>query len=294
MKNQLQLSEVKDTLSRGKDYIGVFKEIMDLQEMCQNLKDSKLLEYVPVKIVACLEQFFRDEYREILYNPKTKGKIKDIDIFKNTKYDFDIIDAFEDNTITLVEYLSLLISCSNLEDIDNALSKMLNIDFLKEMKKRDGVRILKSINEIFRLRHIYCHEVPLREEISTSKALELISDSKLFLEHSDDIIRTALYSGMPSGKEEIEFAESEYKKADAELQDLADKIKVIQEHDPVHNSNFTFFEKWKEYREVRAKSESSIFHGKDYLPLYYYKSLERTTRTLIKELKEDYKYELKK
>lgn len=294
MKNQLQLSQVKDTLDRGKDYIGVFKEIMDLQEMCQHLNDSKFLEYVPVKIVACFEQFFRDEYREILYNPKTKKRLKDIKTFKDVKFDFDVIGALEDNTITLVEYLSLLISCSSLEDINNALSKMLDIDFLAEMKKRDGTKILKSINELFRLRHIYCHEVPFREEISTCKAFDFISDSKLFLEYSDDIIRTALYSGMPSGKEEIEIAESEYKKADAELHALVAQIMVIQENDPVHNCNLTFFEKWKEYREVRAQSESSIFHGKDYFPLYYYKSMERTTKTLIKELQEDYKYELKR
>lgn len=57
MRNQLQLSQATETLNRGKSYIEVFKEILDLKEMCQSLDNSVLLEYVPVKLVACFEQF---------------------------------------------------------------------------------------------------------------------------------------------------------------------------------------------------------------------------------------------
>ena len=53
-------------------------------------------------------------------------------------------------------------------------------------------------------------------------------------------------------------------------------------------------DKWKEYREERALCDSSINKKESYLPLHYYRNMERTTKSLIKELKEDYKYELKR
>lgn len=293
MRTRLQLLEVKETLDRGKTYIEVFKEIRDLQDMCQNLDNTKLLEYIPVKIVACFEQFFRDEYLEILYNDKTKKRLKEIDLFKNIKYGLNLIDAFKDNTITIGEYLSYLVPCSKLEDINNALSQLLNIIFLHEFKVKYGDEVLRSIIEVFRLRHIYCHEAPLSEEINQEKAQQLIVDSFQFLEYSDDVIRTALYSDSPNLINELSIAKCNYAKANSELEELIEKIKSKTKEHPLSYSDFSYLNKWREYREERAKCDS--FVDKDnYLPLYYQRSLERTTRTLIKELKEDFKYELRR
>ena len=293
MKNQLQLSQATETLSRGTSYVEVFKEIMDLQEMCQSMENSLLLEYVPVKIVACFEQFFRDEYMEILLNPKSKQRLKEVDFFKNAKFDFNLLGAFEDSTITLGEYLSLLIPCSKLEDINKALSQLLDINFIGELQKYDENDIIESVNELFQLRHIYSHEVPLGDMINTEKATKLINASKCFLEFSDDIIRYKLYSDQSTSKEEFEIAKCNYEKANCELEALIDSIQSKTGKRSFSYSDFGYIKKWKEYREERAKCESST--NKDfYSPVYYQRSLERTTKTLIKELKDDYKYELKR
>lgn len=293
MRTRLQLSQIKETLDRGKTYIEVFKEIKDLQDMCQNMDNTKLLEYIPVKIVACFEQFFRDEYLEILYNPNTKKRLKDIDLFKNVKYDIDLIDAFNDNTITIGEYLSDLVPCSKLEDINNALSQLLDIKFLHEFEVKYGNDIFKSVIEVFRLRHIYCHEAPLCEDIIPEKAKQLIADSYQFLEYSDDVIRTALYLDSPNLIDELSIAKCNYSKANSELEELIERIKFKTKERSSSYSDFGYLNKWKEYREERAKCDSSV--DKDnYLPLYYQRSLERTTKTLIMELKEDFKYELRR
>lgn len=295
MKKQLQLSELTESLERGKNYFQVPRELYDLQELCYKMDNPQLIEYVPVKIVACFEQLFRDEYQEILENPKVKKTLKNIDLFKDTKFNFDIIGAFEENTISLSDYLSLLIPCSKLGDIDNAISKLLGINFLTEFEKKDdGKVILESISEIFRLRHIYCHEVPLKQVLDVDNARKLISHAITFIDNSDDIIRTALYSDHIGGIEEIEIAKKEYEKANKELEELIETLKVKQEKGPFHYNDFSYIEKWKEYREERALCDSSINNKESYLPLHYYRNMERTTKSLIKELKEDYKYELKK
>lgn len=295
MKKQLQLSETIESLERGKTNFRAQIELYDLQELCYKMDNPQLIEYVPVKIVACFEQLFRDEYQEILENPKVKKNLKNIDLLKDTKFNFDIIGAFEENTISLSDYLSLLIPCSKLGDIDNAISKLLGINFLTELEKKDdGKVILESISEIFRLRHIYCHEVPLKQVLDVDNARKLISHAITFIDNSDDIIRTALYSDHIGGIEEIEIAKKEYEKANKELEELIETLKVKQEKGPFHYNDFSYLEKWKEYREERALCDSSINNKESYLPLHYYRNMERTTKSLIKELKEDYKYELKK
>ena len=295
MKKQLQLSELTESLERGKNYFQVPRELYDLQELCYKMDNPQLMEYVPVKIVACFEQFFRAEYQEILVNPKVKKNLKNIDLFKDTKYDFDVIGAFEENDITLSDYLSLLIPCSKLADIDNAISKLLGINFLSEFgKKENGKAILGSVSEIFRLRHIYCHEVPLKKSIDVDSARKLISHAIEFIDDSDDIIRNALYSDHISGIEEIEIAQKEYEKADKELEELIETLKLKQEKGPFHYNDFSYIDKWKEYRKERAFCDTSINNKESYLPLHYYRNMERTTKSLIKELKEDYKFELRK
>ena len=295
MRKQLQLSELTESLERGKTNFQAQIELYDLRELCYTMDNPQLLEYFPVKIVACFEQLFRDEYQEILVNPKVKKNLKNIDLFKDTKFNFDVIGAFEENTISLSDYLSLLIPCSKLADIDNAISKLIGINFLSEFRKKDnGEAILESVSEIFRLRHIYCHEVPLKKNIDIDSARKLISHAIEFIDDSDDIIRNTLYSDHLSGIEEIKIAQKEFEKADKELEELIDTLRLKQDKGPFHYNDFSYIDKWKEYREERALCDSSINNKESYLPLHYYRNMERTTKSLIKELKEDYKYELKR
>ena len=295
MKKQLQLSELTESLERGKNYFQVPRELYDLRELCYKMDNPQLLEYVPIKIVACFEHFFRAEYQEILVNPKVRKNLKNIDLFKDTKYDFDVIEAFEENDISLSDYLSLLIPCSKLADIDNAISKLLGIYFLEEFRKKEnGKAILESVSEIFKLRHIYCHEVPLKKNIDIDSARKLISHAIEFIDDSDDIIRNALYSDHIDSIKEIEIAKAEYEKSDKELEELIETLKVKQDKGRFHYNDFSYIDKWKEYRQERALCDTSINKKESYLPLHYYSNMERTTKSLIKELKEDYKYELKK
>ena len=134
----------------------------------------------------------------------------------------------------------------------------------------------------------------MKQALDVDKARKLISHAIAFIDNSDDIIRTVLYSDHIGGIEEIEIAKKEYEKASKKLEELIETLKVKQEKGPFHYNDFSYIDKWKEYREERALCDSSINNKESYLPLHYYRNMERTTKSLIKELKEDYKYELKK
>lgn len=59
--NRILLSDLKQYIERDKDYIEVQKELENLLCVYQNNDSPKLFEYVPVKIVACFQEFFRDK-----------------------------------------------------------------------------------------------------------------------------------------------------------------------------------------------------------------------------------------
>ena len=295
MKNQIQLSQIQEALARDKNYYEVFKDIYDLEDIYKEIASAQLLEYVPVKIVACFEEFFRGMYKEIIDNPKSRNRLKEVEVLKNARFDYDIIGAFQENEITIGDYLSYLIPCSKLEDINNALSKLLNIDFLTKIKERDKRRatLLKSINEVFRLRHIFCHELPLNVELTQKEVQKFISDSCQFLEFSDDVIKEALYADIPMPFEEIKISKMKLEAADKELNELIALIKSKEDKNEIFYNELSYIEEWRNYRAARAKSESSIPNSGQYFQLYYNLSSERTTRNLIKELKKEFKYVLR-
>lgn len=296
MKNQLQLSQIQEALARDKNYYEVFMDISELEDIYKDISSTQLLEYVPVKIVACFEEFFRGMYKEIIDNPKSRNRLKEVDALKNAKFDYEIISAFQENEITIGDYLSYLIPCSKLEDINNALSKLLSIDFLAKVEEVDKRRttLLKSINDIFRLRHIFCHELPLNVELSHVQVQKLIADSCQFLDFSDSVIKRSLYGDVSIPYEEIKKSQVKFEAADKELNELVALIKSKEDKNNLFYNNLSYIEEWRIYRDARAKSESSIHHSGQYFEIYYNLSSERTTRNLIKELKREFKDELRK
>ena len=120
--NRIPLSDLKQYIERDKDYIEVQKELENLLCVYQNNDNPKLFEYVPVKIVACFQEFFRDKYKVLINDPSNRDKLKEVKAFANVKIDLDVIGAFQESEVSMGDYLSYIIPCSKIEDIDNALT----------------------------------------------------------------------------------------------------------------------------------------------------------------------------
>ena len=299
MGKQLQLLQVQDALNRHKDCYGILGSLCELKELCKKEYDSKLLEIVPIKIVACFEDYFRIKYSEIIDNAKCRGRLKDVKIFKNLQFDFDVLGAFQDNAITLGEYLSYLIPCSKIDDITDTLNILLEIDFFKKLKEQteNAPKLLNSINETFRLRHIFCHEIPKTEELNSEKVSVLLNDAHDFLSIAENIITDVLYPNVPLTTLDMRIEpEKMFVEAEKELESLIEKIKSKdkEQEGDLANAQFNYFENWKQYRDARAKSECSNVEGGSIYPVVYAQCLTTITKAFIKELNEEYKYLLRK
>ena len=135
MKKQIRLSELMGALSRNG--LGHFPsyEIEELKREVKNSENSLLLEYIPVKLVASLEEGFRQQYKSIIDSPFYRKNLKDVKYLKDTKFDFEVISAFEDNEITLGDYISYLLPCNNVQDIISNLNELLGVEFFNKLQE---------------------------------------------------------------------------------------------------------------------------------------------------------------
>lgn len=296
MKTQLQLEQIQEALARRKHHTDVLIDLCSYEYIIESDYDSKLFEYVPIKIVASFEEYFRGKYKEIIDNAEYRKHLKEVEVLKNLKFNFNILGAFQDNEITLGDYLSYLIPCSKFEDINGTLSKLLGFNFIEKIRTRINIapKLFDSINEIFRLRHIFCHEVQQTEIIDFKKAIDLIHDASTFLSVADSIIGDALYPPPPQTTVEMLVeAERMLEESEKELESLIEIIKSKDQEGDISNVNFDYLDVWKQYREARAKSYASMVEGGTLYPIFYTLNLETTTKAFIKELKNEYKYLLR-
>lgn len=290
------LSEIKIYLNRDKGYLGALHELYDLIDLFQESDNVKLFEFVPIKIVACMQEFFRDIYKDIIDTPRYRINLSKVKEFNDTKIDFEAIAAFQEQEVTMGDYLSYMVSCSKIENLDGIISNLMGIKFLDKVKEKDGGdELIASIDKIFKLRHMYCHEVPNAEEITYGEAIKMINDACDFLTLSNGIIFNEIYGeDIQTTADMIDYANKELESANKELDTIVSRIRSITREGYLVNNDLSYIDSWMNYREERAKSESSIVEGGSFYPVLYTQSKVNTTKAFIRELKDNYKYYLKR
>ena len=295
--NCKSLLEIKKYLGRDKHFYDVLYELRGLVDIYKETDELQKFEYVPVKIVACFQEFFRGKYKEIMDDPKFRGRIRNVKALKNIGYDFDILGAFQDNEITLGDYLSYLIPCSRVETIDDTISQLLNINFLNKIKEKASnySELLQSINDIFDLRHMYCHEISAADDLNYDRIKVYVNDAYYFLSLANDVIIEEQFpnSAKTTIEKMIKETTEEFKRVDEDLKSLIEEIRALQMEGDLCSNSLDYIESWKLYRKSKAKSEASLTEGGSIYPVVYAQSMINTTNALMKELKAEYKYALK-
>lgn len=294
--NKLSISQINDVLSRSIDHTEIKIELSQLQRLCEEIGNQALYEYIPIKIVACFESFFREVYKEIIDNHKFRKNLSNITKLKNTSIDFDILSAFHENEVSIGEYFAYLFPCSKFEDIDTIMSSLLEINFSKELKEELGNDILKSINEIFRLRHMLCHEVSQSRDINKETIIRYLKDSCKFIDCSEKVYYRKLYPKELNTTYDMQMnVAEEFYAVEKELDDLIQRIRNLYIPEwYMMSKDLDYIEDWKKYREKRALLESKMCEGGSIYSIVYTHRLIDTTRTFIKELKIKYKHFLRK
>lgn len=276
----------------------------NLANKYKDVQDSELLEYVPVKIVSLFEEHFRQLYAEIIDIPKYRCNLKKVKFLKDLRMDFDVIDAFQNNEVTLGDYLSYYFSCNSVYQVMEQFDQLLNMNVKgKLMEKIVDIELKSSVSEndarkaaslyiesvdlIFKARHIMCHEGAFMNKLENPMVMQMIDDAILFAQFIDNIVSDILYPGFEYTQASMNNdAYGKFENADNNLNQL---IEYINDNKKDLEPDFSYLESWKEFRKRKAESDAKTCEGGSMYPCIYYSSLEATTKQLIAQVKSSFR-----
>ena len=299
-----KFDDIKGSLKRSRGTTYELFSLTNLANKYKDVQDSELLEYVPVKIVSLFEEHFRQLYAEIIDMPKYRCNLKKVKFLKDLRMDFDVIDAFQNNEVTLGDYLSYYFSCNSVYQVMDQFDQLLNMDVksklmekivdieLKSSESENDARkaaslYIESVDLIFKARHIMCHEGAFMNKLENPMVMQMIDDAILFAQFIDNIVSDILYPNYEytQGAMNAESYEK-YEKSDANLSKL---INYIIDNQKDLELDFSYIDAWKEFRKCKAESDAKVCEGGSMYPCVYYSSMEETTLQLIKQLKSTFK-----
>ncbi|GAA4242222.1 lysozyme inhibitor LprI family protein [Winogradskyella damuponensis] len=277
-----------------------------------SIKNKETLKYIPIATVACFESFLRSIVAELI----DKGEPYNQNVIKfnqsaNIKFDFNIVTAIQKKKISVGDFVSHILNCNNIKDFCSNLSILTQTDFLEELKKfkprqlekptidiaekfkKNHSRILESIDYVFRLRHIFCHEFATNVELEYLMIKGTYEHCKIFLFQVNDYVWNLLEPDAPLTQTEITIcAGKNYEKAESELIKVIEEIKnlnLTEENIFLDNKDFELvINKWKEYRELKAESFAKHAKGGTIHSTLKLNSLKATTEKMTAELIEEY------
>ena len=299
-----KFDDIKESLKRSRGTTYELFSLTNLVNIYKDVQDSELLEYVPVKIVSLFEEHFRQLYAEIIDMPKYRCNLKKVKSLKDLRIDFDVIDAFQNNEVTLGDYLSYYFSCNSVYQVMEQFGQLLNMDVkgklmekivdieLKSSESENDAKkaaslYIESVDLIFKARHIMCHEGAFMNKLENSMVMQMIDDAILFAQFIDNIVSDILYPGFDYTQASMNNdAYGKFEKADNNLNQL---IEYIKDNKKDLEPDFSYLESWKEFRKCKAESDAKTCEGGSMYPCIYYSSLEETTKQLIAQVKSSFR-----
>lgn len=299
-----KIDDIKESLKRSRGTTYELFSLTNLANLYKDVQNSALLEYVPIKIVSLFEEHFRQLYAEIIDVPKYRCNLKKVKFLKDLRMDFDVIDAFQSNEVTLGDYLSYYFSCNSVYQVMEQFGQLLKVDVkgklmekivdieLKSSESENDARkaaslYIESVDLIFKARHILCHEGAFMNKLENPMVMQMIDDAILFAQFIDNIVSDILYPDFDYTQASMNNdAYGKFEKAENNLNQL---IEYIKDNKKDLEPDFSYLESWKEFRKCKAESDAKTCEGGSMYPCIYFSSMEETTLQLIKQLKSTFK-----
>lgn len=206
---------------------------------------SVFYKFLPIATMACFETFLRQSVQSLV----DKGapyfdRLEPILGKLNQRLDFDIITNLQKQQFTLGEFISHLIPCNSLNDVEWMLSTLLETSFMESVKNYRSIferitkgdtqadiaarfeEIKKSIAKSFERRHVFCHEAVGSIELDSEELLIDLHNWDVFLRHAGDFIGSLLYENW--GLTPHEQVDRIFEKLRMKEESLAQKIEEVK------------------------------------------------------------------
>lgn len=168
------------------------------------------LKYGVVGYVACVEGYFRVLIADLIDAGAPFSE--NVANFKDLKLGVDSVIAIHSKKITFGDFVANLLPLNNFQDIANNLSVILGLDFTKYFKEHPCSKwnpkpfgevfpkFFSEIPELFRLRHVYAHELATRQRVSPRHIESCIGKGAMLVIHTEDYVSKDFLSTSPKKK----------------------------------------------------------------------------------------------
>ena len=290
------------------------KQIEKAIEGIERNDSQELINFIPVQIVALFQSHFREVIIDLIDNEKVSlAEIETLTKTKNIKFDVRTLKALKENKFTLGELISHLFSFNNLNDANQVLSTLLKKDFLNELKgfeyqkvnkdenlniedilKDNFGEIVKSLEEVFRLRNIICHEYAFNIDLNLEKIKNLWKNSVLFLSHSSIYTATFGDATPPSSLKELgENSRKQNLSLNEKINSISEEIISINEKETFDIELFkSSINKWREYIDLKVNASVGYLKNTE-LDLFYYAFKNSELEKKLEDLRELHKIKSK-
>ena len=259
-------------------------------------KQTELLRYFPVALISCVETFFKLAIKELIDHgdPYLRNAQK----FKERwHYDYEVLTSLHGQVITIGDLISHHVRVNNLTTLIAEMSCVMGLKFenhLATSVDRYSVEVLKKeaspiisnidktfsqVSEVFRLRHIICHEIAYDFTTTKAEIAEFMDHISNFLHASSCLIDDTLYPDAPLTQMDINAeAANDYSGQKGILDELIGEAKEIlsekqRERFDIANAA------WDKFLEASAELEGLEWEDGSMQP-----TVENLTRTdLTKE-----------
>jgi hypothetical protein len=277
-------------------------------------KNTELLRYIPVALIAIVESHFRTLYAIIIdHDVKYLANAVKFSKEQNLRFDPDFLVALHGKKATSGEIFAHLFQLNGLEDINKTLNSLLGIDFLDKIKDSDEpfdlefepdddrfkkryTRCFEALQKMFTLRHIVAHE--FASNITLDKK-EILSDYRLvkrLLKAATSFIEVTLAICIPPQQQlanihMLQEADKMERKLDAAIDKLVN-YNLAEWEFPLITHKEAFLgaiAKWKDFRESYADSFALFYEGGSFQSMAHSRIKIAQTQYFLQNLQDEFK-----
>jgi len=163
---------------------------------------GEVMRYFPVAMVACIEGYFRLVVRDLVNaGHPFRERVASLE---KMEIGIESLLAIADRQLTPGDIVSHFLPFNNLGDIQRNMSKLLECDFLNEVKTwkvASGGKnppivlgklqppVVPLLERLYELRHIYCHELAVKRGVPSRKVADSTRAGFLLTYATEDYIR---------------------------------------------------------------------------------------------------------
>lgn len=300
-----EILEIQARTGERPPYIGVTLRIQEIRSLIDGYDSppEEALRYCPVGLVACVEAYFRAVIKELI--DAGEPFLGRSEALERRVFNFQVVAAIHGRTITLGDLVAHLIPLNNKQNINSAMSALLDTDFLEQLKEVRGhwpwkpvasapaeavisepAIVFADLDKVFELRHIVCHEFASPIHITLHEVEKYINSVTTFLDATNFIVMKLLFKDIPDTQQERNvYFGKKYQEAEEKLRavlseaDRSFDAKRLEEFRKLQSD-------WEVYRDRDADFVSNKYAGGTIRPQIHARRLEYLTLHRIEEIKE--------